>query len=72
MIDESQTVEGDLRREIAMNIKRLQEIGCYRGIRHRKGLPVRGQKTKTNARTRKVQSVLSQIRRNNIDNMYKF
>ena len=47
------TVEGDLRREIAMNIKRLQEIGCYRGIRHRKGLPVRGQKTKTNARTRK-------------------
>ena len=45
--------EGDLRREIALNIKRLQEIGCYRGIRHRKGLPVRGQKTKTNARTRK-------------------
>ena len=53
VIDETQTVEGDLRREIAMNIKRLQEIGCYRGIRHRKGLPVRGQKTKTNARTRK-------------------
>ena len=53
IIDESQVVEGDLRREIAMNIKRLQEIGCYRGIRHRKGLPVRGQKTKTNARTRK-------------------
>ena len=53
VIDESQTVEGELRREIAMNIKRLQEIGCYRGIRHRKGLPVRGQKTKTNARTRK-------------------
>ena len=49
----AQTVEGDLRREVAMNIKRLQEIGCYRGIRHRKGLPVRGQKTKTNARTRK-------------------
>ena len=47
------SVEGDLRREIALNIKRLQEIGCYRGIRHRKGLPVRGQKTKTNARTRK-------------------
>ena len=46
-------VEGDLRREVAMNIKRLMEIGCYRGIRHRKGLPVRGQKTKTNARTRK-------------------
>ena len=53
VIDASQTVEGDLRREVAMNIKRLQEIGCYRGIRHRKGLPVRGQKTKTNARTRK-------------------
>jgi len=53
VITESQTVEGDLRREIAMNIKRLQEIGCYRGIRHRKSLPVRGQKTKTNARTRK-------------------
>ena len=48
-----QLVEGDLRREVAMNIKRLQEIGCYRGIRHRRGLPVRGQKTKTNARTRK-------------------
>ena len=46
-------VEGDLRREVALNIKRLQEIGCYRGIRHRRGLPVRGQKTKTNARTRK-------------------
>ena len=53
VIDENYTVEGDLRREIIMNIKRLQEIGCYRGIRHRKGLPVRGQKTKTNARTRK-------------------
>ena len=53
VIDETQTVEGDLRREIAMNIKRLQEIGCYRGIRHRKSLPARGQKTKTNARTRK-------------------
>jgi len=53
IINESQVVEGDLRREIALNIKRLQEIGCYRGIRHRKGLPVRGQKTKTNARTRK-------------------
>ena len=53
IIDASPVVEGDLRREIAMNIKRLQEIGCYRGIRHRKGLPVRGQKTKTNARTRK-------------------
>ena len=53
VVSETQTVEGDLRREIALNIKRLQEIGCYRGIRHRKGLPVRGQKTKTNARTRK-------------------
>ncbi len=53
VIDHSQKVEGDLRREIALNIKRLIEIGCYRGIRHRKGLPVRGQKTKTNARTRK-------------------
>ena len=53
VIDETQVVEGDLRREIALNIKRLQEIGCYRGIRHRRGLPVRGQKTKTNARTRK-------------------
>lgn len=53
VIDHTQIVEGDLRRDIALNIKRLQEIGCYRGIRHRKGLPVRGQKTKTNARTRK-------------------
>ena len=53
IINETQVVEGDLRREVALNIKRLQEIGCYRGIRHRKGLPVRGQKTKTNARTRK-------------------
>ena len=53
VINADYMVEGDLRREIAMNIKRLQEIGCYRGIRHRKGLPVRGQKTKTNARTRK-------------------
>jgi small subunit ribosomal protein S13 len=52
-IEETQMVEGDLRREIQLNIKRLQEIGCYRGIRHRRGLPVRGQKTKTNARTRK-------------------
>ena len=51
--DPEHLVEGDLRREVALNIKRLQEIGCYRGIRHRKGLPVRGQKTKTNARTRK-------------------
>ena len=53
VIADTQMVEGDLRREIAMNIKRLQEIGCYRGIRHRRSLPVRGQKTKTNARTRK-------------------
>ena len=53
VINETQVVEGDLRREVALNIKRLQEIGCSRGIRHRRGLPVRGQKTKTNARTRK-------------------
>ena len=53
VIDRTQTVEGDLRREIALNIKRLIEIGCYRGIRHRRGLPVRGQSTKNNARTRK-------------------
>ena len=53
VINDTQVVQGDLRREIALNIKRLKEIGCYRGIRHRKGLPVRGQKTKTNARTRK-------------------
>ena len=53
VIDKTQVIEGDLRREVAMNIKRLTEIGCYRGTRHRKGLPVRGQKTKTNARTRK-------------------
>ena len=52
-IEESYTVEGDLRRDVAMNIKRMVEINCYRGIRHRKGLPVRGQRTKTNARTRK-------------------
>ena len=53
VIDKHFTIEGDLRREVALNIKRLTEIGCYRGIRHRKGLPVRGQRTKTNARTRK-------------------
>ena len=53
VINETQVVEGDLRREVALNIKRLQEIGCYRGLRHRKGLPVRGQRTHTNARTRK-------------------
>ena len=53
VIEADYMVEGDLRRDVSMNIKRLQEIGCYRGIRHRRGLPVRGQKTKTNARTRK-------------------
>ena len=53
LIDSDVTVEGDLRRERSQDIKRLQEIGCYRGLRHRRGLPVRGQKTKTNARTRK-------------------
>ncbi|MEM0530312.1 MAG: 30S ribosomal protein S13 [Candidatus Pararuminococcus gallinarum] len=52
-IDHNVQVEGDLRREVALNIKRLVEIGCYRGVRHRKGLPVRGQRSKTNARTRK-------------------
>ena len=53
VIDKNYTIEGDLRREVAMNIKRLTEIGCYRGLRHRRGLPVHGQRTKTNARTRK-------------------
>ena len=53
VIDKNFTIEGDLRREVALNIKRLTEIGCYRGIRHRRGLPVRGQRSKTNARTRK-------------------
>ncbi len=53
IIENEYMVEGDLRRDVALNIKRLQEIGCYRGIRHRRNLPVRGQKTKTNARTRK-------------------
>jgi small subunit ribosomal protein S13 len=53
VIDQDYTVEGDLRREVAMNIKRLMDLGCYRGLRHRKGLPVRGQRTHTNARTRK-------------------
>ena len=53
VIERSYTVEGDLRREVALNIKRMVEVNCYRGIRHRKGLPVRGQRTKTNARTRK-------------------
>jgi len=53
LIDNGYTVEGDLRRNVAMDIKRMVEIGCYRGVRHRKGLPVRGQRTRTNARTRK-------------------
>ena len=53
VIDKHFTIEGDLRREVALNIKRLTEIGCYRGVRHRRGLPVRGKRTKTNARTRK-------------------
>ena len=53
VIDKNYTIEGDLRREVALNIKRLTEIGCYRGMRHRRGLPVRGQRTKTHARTRK-------------------
>lgn len=65
VIDATMTVEGDLRREIALNIKRLQEIGCYRGIRHRRSLPCRGQKTKTNARTCKGPKRLSQTRKNN-------
>ncbi len=53
MIDQELTVEGELRRDVAMNIKRLMDLGCYRGLRHRRGLPVRGQRTHTNARTRK-------------------
>jgi small subunit ribosomal protein S13 len=57
VIDQDFTVEGDLRREVAMNIKRLMDLGCYRGLRHRKGLPVRGQRTHTNARTRKGKAV---------------
>ena len=56
-IDHDYTVEGDLRREVQMNIKRLMDLGCYRGLRHRKGLPVRGQRTHTNARTRKGKAV---------------
>ena len=63
--DPEHLVEGDLRREVAMNIKRLKEIGCYRGIRHRKGLPCRGQKTKTNARTCKVRRRQLLTRRSN-------
>ncbi|CAG4916413.1 unnamed protein product [Acidocella sp. C78] len=57
LIDKDYRVEGDLRREVAMNIKRLVDLGCYRGLRHRKGLPVRGQRTHTNARTRKGKAV---------------
>lgn len=53
IIDRDYTVEGDLRRDVAMNVKRLMDLGCYRGLRHRRGLPVRGQRTHTNARTRK-------------------
>lgn len=56
-IDQGYKVEGDLRREVSMNIKRLMDLGCYRGLRHRKGLPVRGQRTHTNARTRKGKAV---------------
>jgi small subunit ribosomal protein S13 len=63
IIDREHVVEGDLRREVSMNIKRLIEIGCYRGRRHRSGLPVRGQRTKTNARTRKGPSKTVGVRR---------
>lgn len=57
LIDNSYRVEGDLRREVSLNIKRLMDLGCYRGLRHRKGLPVRGQRTHTNARTRKGKAI---------------
>ncbi|NPV44233.1 30S ribosomal protein S13 [Koleobacter methoxysyntrophicus] len=63
VIDKNYKVEGDLRRDIAMNIKRLMEIGCYRGLRHRRGLPVRGQRTRTNARTRKGPAKTVGVRR---------
>lgn len=63
VIDKAYQVEGDLRREISSNIKRLIEIGCYRGLRHRRGLPVRGQRTKTNARTRKGKAKTVGVRR---------
>lgn len=63
VIDKEYKVEGDLRREVSLNIKRLIEIGCYRGLRHRRGLPVRGQRTKTNARTRKGPSRTVGIKR---------
>jgi small subunit ribosomal protein S13 len=62
-IDQNYMVEGDLRREVTQNVKRLMEIGCYRGLRHRRGLPVRGQRTKTNARTRKGRKRTVGIRR---------
>jgi len=66
VIDEDYMVEGDLRRKVALDIKRLTEIGCYRGLRHRKGLPVRGQRTKTNARTRKgPRKVVSKSKKEN-------
>ncbi len=63
VIDKEYKVEGDLRREVSLNIKRLMEIGCYRGIRHRRGLPTRGQRTKTNARTRKGPSKTVGVKR---------
>ena len=65
VIDRDYVVEGDLRREVAMNIKRLMDLGCYRGLRHRRGLPVRGQRTHTNARTRKGPAKRLPARRNN-------
>jgi small subunit ribosomal protein S13 len=64
-IDRDYVVEGDLRREVSMNIKRLMDLGCYRGLRHRRGLPVRGQRTHTNARTRKGRPSRSPARRSN-------
>jgi small subunit ribosomal protein S13 len=64
-IDRDYQVEGDLRREVSMNIKRLMDLGCYRGLRHRRNLPVRGQRTHTNARTRKGPAKRSQARRSN-------
>jgi small subunit ribosomal protein S13 len=63
VIDKEMRVEGDLRREISMNIKRLMDIGCYRGLRHRRGMPVRGQQTRTNARTRRGPKRAMQLRR---------
>ena len=70
-IEKNCVVEGDLQREVSLNIKRLQEIGCYRGIRHRKGLPVRGQNTKQNARTRKgPKKTVSKSRKKKVDKIY--